>query len=68
MNYTYSVVKNAFEIEKLILEQDGENNRYWNFKTLISNDYHNMQFLNLKSSKSFERTKRWVEDRIELFI
>ena len=68
MNYIYSVVKNAFEIEKLILEQDGENNRYWNFKTLITDDYHNMQFLNLKSSKSFERTKRWVEDRIELFI
>ena len=68
MNYTYSIVKNAFEIEKLILEQDGENNRYWNFKTLITDDYHNMQFLNLKSSKSFERTKKWVEDRAELFI
>lgn len=68
MNYTYSVVKNAFEIEKLILEQDGKNNRYWNFKSLITDDYHNMQFLNSKSNESFKRTKKWVEDRAELFI
>jgi hypothetical protein len=39
----------------------------WNFKSLIANDSHNMD-LSLKSSKSFERTKKWLENNAELFI
>lgn len=67
MSYSYSLVENAFKIEKLILEQDEKNNNYWNFKSLIANDSHNMD-LSLKSSKSFERTKKWLENNAELFI
>ena len=67
MSYSYSLVENAFKIEKLILEQDEKNNRYWNFKSLIANDSHHMD-LSLKSSKSFERTKKWLENNAELFI
>jgi hypothetical protein len=67
MSYSYSLVENAFKIEKLILEQDEKNNRYWNFKSLITNDSHNMD-LSLKSSESFKRTKKWLENNAELFI
>lgn len=67
MNYSYSLVENAFEIEKLILEQDEQYSRYWNFKALVINQTHDIG-LSLKSSQSFKRTKQWVENNIELFI